>query len=144
MFTTFTTHGIQQLTLMVNVGKITRKVVFTVPCVYGNMGKACFTTGDADLIKAMKADPKFGVFYFVKEEVLDEAPVELSEEPIKSIEDELKDPATAVYDETVTTKGMAVAYIQGNYDGVFTTSTVEDMKREAARKWNVIFKNWKK
>lgn len=144
MFTTFTTHGIQQLTLMVNVGKITRKVVFTVPCVYGNMGKACFTTGDADLIKAMKADPKFGVFYFVKEEVLD-APEETISEPItKTIEDELRDPATAVYDETVTTKGMAVAYIQGNYDDVFTTSTVEDMKREAARKWNVIFKNWGK
>lgn len=143
MITTFTTHGIQQLSLLIKAGDKTRSVIFTVPCVYGNMGKACFTTSDAELIKALKASPMFNVFYFVKEEINDE-PEQTSETATKSIEDELRDPSTAVYDETVTTKGMAVAYIQGNYDGVFTTSTVEDMKREAARKWNVIFKNWGK
>ena len=144
MITTFTTHGIHQLTLLFPVNGSMRTAVFTVPCVYGNMGKACFTTSDAELIKVMKADPKFGVFYFVKEEILDAQEEIVAETSVKTIEDELRDPATAVYDETVTTKGMAVAYIQGNYDGVFTATTVEEMKREAARKWNVIFKNWGK
>ena len=144
MLTTFTTHGIQQLTLLVQAGETTHKVVFTVPVVYGNMGKACFTTCDKELIKAMKAHHMFGVFFFVKEELSDSDDTEVAATNTKTIEDELKDPATAVYDETVTTKGMAVAYIQGNYDGVFTATTVEEMKREAARKWNVIFKNWGK
>lgn len=144
MITTFTTQGIQQLTLLFKVGAMMRTVVFTVPVVYGNMGKACFTTSDAELIEAMKADSMFNVFYFVKEEIKDTPEETEGEAAPKTIEDELKDPATAVYDESVTSKGMAVAYIQGNYDGVFTTSTVEEMKREAARKWNVIFKNWGK
>lgn len=144
MVTTFTTHGYQQLTLMFEVRGNAHKVVFTVPCVYGNMSKACFTTCDAELIKAMKADSQFGVFYFVKDEVLDAPQFGDFADAPKPIEEELKDPSTAVYDETVTTKGMAVAYIQGNYDDVFTATTVEEMKREAARKWNVIFKNWGK
>ena len=46
-------------------------VVFTVPVVYGNMGKACFTTNDPKLAEAMKNSPMFGVNYFVKEEIAD-------------------------------------------------------------------------
>lgn len=144
MTTIFTTHGIQQLTLLVPTGGTTHKVVFTVPVVYGNMGKACFTTSNKDIINALKAHPMFNVFFFVKEEFSDECNEEETVAKNITIEDELRDIATAVYDETVTTKGMAIAYIQGNYDDLFTATTVEDMKREAARKWNVIFKNWGK
>ena len=99
-------------------------------------------SGCADMVKALKAHPDYNVVFFLKDEPKKE--YEVVVEKVKTIEDELKDPATAVYDETVTTKGMAVAYIQGNYDDVFTATTVEEMKREAARKWNVIFKNWGK
>lgn len=143
MITTFTTHGIQQLTILIKVGEEMRTVVFTVPVVYGNMGKACYTTNDPKLAEAMKNSPMFGVNFFIKEEILDN-PTEAAEPKVKPIEDDLKDPSTAVYDDTVTTKGMAVAYIQGNYDGVFTSSSVEEMKREAARKWNVVFTKWGK
>lgn len=62
----------------------------------------------------------------------------------KAIEDDLADPENATIVESVTTKGMAVAYIQGMYGESFTATTVEDMKREAAQKWNVIFPKWGK
>lgn len=144
MTTIFTTHGIQQLTLLVQTGETTHKVVFTVPVVYGNMGKACFTTSNKDIINALKAHPMFNVFFFVKEEFPDECNEEEAVAMNITIEDELKDPATAVYNETVTTKGMAVAYIQGMYGESFTATSVEDMKREAARRWNTLFPKWGK
>lgn len=144
MTTIFTTHGIQQLTLLVQTGETTHKVVFTVPVVYGNMGKACFTTSNKDIINALKAHPMFNVFFFVKEEFSDECNEEEAVAKNITIEDELKDPATAVYNETVTTKGMAVVYIQGMYGESFESTTVEEMKREAARRWNVVFSNWGK
>lgn len=117
---------------------------FTFPVLYGNKGVSTFSTNDTALVEALKAHPEYGSLFYIKEGDEGAEKGAIDTEVIKTIEDELLDPATAVYDETVTTKGMAVAYIQGNYDGVFTTTTVEDMKREAARKWNVIFKNWGK
>jgi hypothetical protein len=39
---------------------------------------------------------------------------------------------------------MAIAYIQGMYGESFTATTVEDMKREAAQKWNTLFPKWGK
>ena len=107
---------------------------------FGVKGESLYSTADDAMVQALKNHKYYGVYFFLKSE---DAPV-LINEVTKTIEDELKDPATAVNDETVTTKGMALAYIQGHYDDVFTTSTVEEMKREAARKWNVIFKNWGK
>ena len=107
---------------------------------FGVKGESLYSTADDAMVQALKNHKYYGVYFFLKSE---DAPV-LINEVTMTIEDELLDPATAVYDESVTTKGMAVAYIQGNYDGVFTTTTVEDMKREAAQKWNVIFKNWGK
>lgn len=144
MTTIFTTHGIQQLTLLVQTGETTHKVVFTVPVVYGNMGKACFTTSNKDIINALKAHPMFNVFFFVKEESSDECNEEETVAKNITIEDDLADPENAIIVESVTTKGMAVAYIQGMYGESFTATTVEDMKREAAQKWNVIFPKWGK
>lgn len=145
MITTFTTHGIQQLTLLFRVGERMHTVVFTVPVVYGNMGKACYTTSDTELIKAMKADPKFDVFYFVKEEIMDEVIEEYATiVKGKTIEDELADPENAVRNDTVTSKQMAIAFIQGTFGEAFSqpSMSVEDMKREAARRWNVVFEKW--
>lgn len=144
MMTKFTTKCPLNLDITVKVGDKFRNVVFAIPMVYGNPLPSTFTTNDKELAEALKKHRDFGVAFFIEEEVLD-TPEEVASEVItKTIEDELRDPETAIYDETVTTKGMAVAYIQGNYDAIFTTSTVEEMKREAARKWNVIFKNWGK
>lgn len=142
MLTTFTTHCPINLEIFVNVNGKFRSAKFTFPVIYGNKGVSTFSTDSVDMVNALKKHPDFNVVFFLKDEpkTIDVA-VEFKP---KTIEDELLDPATAVYDETVTTKGMAVAYIQGNYDDVFTATTVEEMKREAARKWNVYFKNWGK
>ena len=110
---------------------------------FGVKGESLYSTADDAIAEALKNHKYYGVYFFLKSEDNSETSAETTE-PVKTIEDELRDPETAIYDETVTTKGMAVAYIQGNYDAIFTTSTVEEMKREAARKWNVIFKNWGK
>lgn len=141
---TFTIDDSRNLTLSLKVNGRTRWVSFTFPVLYGNKGVSTFSTNDMALVEALKAHPEYGSLFYIKEGDEGAETESIVTEVIKTIEDELKDPATAVYDETVTTKGMAVAYIQGNYDDVFTATTVEDMKREAARKWNVIFKNWGK
>lgn len=113
------------------------------PVFFGIAYESTYSTSDKDIIEALKRHPDFNVIFFVKTEDADAPKVVETTKP-KTIEDELRDPETAVYDETVTTKTMAVAYIQGMFDENFTSTTVEDMKREAARKWNVIFKNWGK
>lgn len=142
MATIFTTKSPLDISFAVCVNGRWQTVKFIPAAMYGVKSESLFVADD-ELAEAMKRHHWFGVNFFVKEEV-EEANGAVAEEAIKTIEDELRDPETAVYDETVTTKGMAVAYIQGNYDDVFTATTVEEMKREAARKWNVIFKNWGK
>lgn len=147
MFAVFTTGSSLDLNMGIEVNGEVKYVKFIPAVLYGSKGESLFSTNDAALIDAMKKHHYYGVYYTVKEEINDECSVNeacCTTEPVKTIEEELRDPETAVYDETVTTKGMAVAYIQGNYDDVFTATTVEEMKREAARKWNVIFKNWGK
>lgn len=143
MFTVFTTKTPLDITFTVKVGDKMRKVSFVTSALYGTKGESLFIA-DAEVAEAMKKHPWYGVHFFVKEEVkANNSNVEKDNKP-KTIEDELRNPETAVYDETVTTKTMAVAYIQGMFDENFTSTTVEDMKREAARKWNIIFKNWGK
>lgn len=107
---------------------------------FGVKGESLYSTADEDITKALKNHKYYGVYFFLKSE---DAPVLINEEG-KTIEDDLADPENAIIVESVTTKGMAVAYIQGMYGESFTATTVEDMKREAAQKWNVIFPKWGK
>lgn len=141
---TFTTGDARNLTMSIKVNGRTRWVKFTFPVIYGNKGKSTFSTCDKALIEALCTHPEYGSLFYILETVEDEIVDASTSIPFKTIEDELLDPATAVYNETVTTKGMAVAYIQGMYGESFTATTVEDMKREAAQKWNVIFPKWGK
>lgn len=142
--TTFTTGDARNLTLSIKVNGRTRWVSFTFPVIYGNKGISTFSTSDKALIEALKRHPEYGTLFYIKESIEESSTMGTNAEVTKTIEDELLDPATAVYNETVTTKGMAVAYIQGMYGESFTATTVEDMKREAAQKWNVIFPKWGK
>ena len=144
MMTRFTTKCPLNLDFMVKVGDKFHNVVFTIPMVYGTPQPSTYTTYNKEVAEALKKHRDFGVAFFIDEESDADEQNSSKVTATKAIEDDLKDPSTAVYDDTVTTKGMAVAYIQGNYDGVFTSSSVEDMKREAARKWNVVFTKWGK
>ena len=141
---TFTTGDARNLTMSIKVNGRTRWVKFTFPVIYGNKGKSTFSTCDKALIEALSKHPEYGSLFYILETVEEEIVDASTSMPSKTIEDELLDPATAVYNETVTTKGMAIAYIQGMYGESFTATTVEDMKREAAQKWNVIFPKWGK
>jgi hypothetical protein len=94
------------------------------------------------MVNALKKHPDFNVVFFLEDEP---KIIEVAEEPkAKTIEDELGDAENAIIVESVTTKGMAIAYIQGMYGESFTATTVEDMKREAAQKWNTLFPKWGK
>jgi hypothetical protein len=142
MRTIFTTRSPLDLSLAIKVNGTIRKVKFVSSAIYGTKCESLFSA-DEELAEAMMKHPLFGVYYYVKE--MPKSVVEASkEEKPKSIEDELNDPANAIIVENVTTKGMAIAYIQGMYGESFTATTVEDMKREAAKKWNTLFPKWGK
>lgn len=144
MFTVFTTRCRLNLDLTLKVGDVFRSVKFTFPVIYGNAGESTFATHDDELIEALKKHKDFNVVFFLKEEERSDAEKEAIVKQSKAIEDELTDPENAIIVDSVTTKGMAIAYIQGMYNEGFTATTVEEMKREAARKWNTVFPNWGK
>lgn len=140
MRTIFTSNIDLSFTLKVN--GVARKVKFISSAMYGTKCESLFSA-DAELAKAMKEHPFYGTYYRVKEEPK-EAEVITEASKTKTIEDELGDAENAIIVESVTTKGMAIAYIQGMYGENFTATTVEDMKREAAQKWNTLFPKWGK
>lgn len=110
---------------------------------FGVKGESLYSTADDAMVQALKNHKYYGVYFFLKSE---DSPITSIEavEPAKTIEDELADAENAIIVENVTTKGMAVAYIQGMYGESFTTTSVEEMKREAAKKWNTLFPKWGK
>lgn len=146
--TTFAIDEHRNLTLSIKVDGRTRWVTFSFPVIYGNRGNSTFSTSDPKLIEALKNHKEFGSLFYIKNN--DAEGVETNENGVnihadnKAIEEELPTPENAIIVESVTTKGMAVAYIQGMYGESFTATTVEDMKREAAQKWNTTFPKWGK
>lgn len=136
----FTTKSTKTIDISVKVNGKSHRVSFMPSVLFGMKGESLYSTADEDITKALKNHKYYGVYFFLKSE---DAPVLINEEP-KTIEDELCDPANPIIVESVTTKGMAIAYIQGMYGESFTTTTVEDMKREAAQKWNTLFPKWGK
>lgn len=142
MATIFTTKSPLDISFAVCVNGRWQTVKFIPAAMYGVKSESLFVADD-ELAEAMKRHHWFGVNFFVKEEV-EETNGAVAEEAIKTIEDELADADNATIVDSVTTKGMAVAYIQGMYGESFTATTVEDMKREAAQKWNTLFPKWGK
>jgi hypothetical protein len=136
----FTTKSTKTIDISVKVNGKSHRVSFMPSVLFGIKGESLYSTADEEITQALKNHKYYGVYFFLKSE---DAPVLINEEP-KTIEDELTDIENAIIVESVTTKGMAVAYIQGMYGESFTATTVEDMKREAAQKWNVIFPKWGK
>lgn len=142
MATIFTTKSPLDISFAVCVNGRWQTVKFIPAAMYGVKSESLFVADD-ELAEAMKRHHWFGVNFFIKEEV-EEANGAVAEEAIKPIEDELADADNAIIVESVTTKGMAVAYIQGMYGESFTATSVEEMKREAAKRWNTLFPKWGK
>lgn len=142
MATIFTTRSPLDISFSVYINGVWQTVKFIPAAMYGVKSESLFVADD-ELAEAMKRHHWFGVNFFIKEEV-EEANGAVTQEAIKPIEDELGDADNAIIVESVTTKGMAVAYIQGMYGESFTTTSVEEMKREAAKRWNTLFPKWGK
>lgn len=138
MRTLFTTRGPLDLSFTIKVNGVLRRVKFVSSAIYGTKCESLFSA-DAELAEAMKKHPMYGVYFYVKEDSNVASEVEETSKPEKGVK---ADNATIV--DTVTTKAMAIAYIQGVFGESFESSTVEDMKNEALRKWNVNFVNWGK
>lgn len=141
--TVFTTGGSICPKFCVKVRGRLVNVNFIPSVLFGIRGESTFATRDKDLADAIKAHHYFGTYIFVKRET-DEAPKVVEEAKSKSVEEDLKDSANAIIVENVTTKAMAIAYIQGMYGENFTSTSVEEMKREAAKRWNTLFPKWGK
>jgi hypothetical protein len=146
--TTFAIDDHRNLTLSIKVDGRTRWVSFSFPVIYGNRGNSTFSTSDPKLIEALKNHKEFGSLFYIKNDDAENAEINENGAIIhadnKAIEDDLTEPENAIIVESVTTKGMAVAYIQGMYGESFTATSVEEMKREAAKKWNTLFPKWGK
>lgn len=120
------------------------KVLFTAPALFGNVGKAEFTTNDKALIEVMKKSPMFNVEYFVKEEIADEvAPI--AEEEAKEVDYyALCDASKIIYQEdSVVDIKTAQNWLQREHSAVFKARKAETIKEEAAKVYNTIFINWK-
>lgn len=136
----FTTRSTKTIDISIKVKGKVQRVSFMPSVLFGVKGESLYSTADDDIAEALKNHKYYGVYFFLKSE---DAPVLINEET-KTIEDELADADNAIIVDNVTTKGMAIAYIQGMYGESFTATTVEDMKREAAQKWNTLFPKWGK
>lgn len=143
MITVFTTRDRSHYNLSVKVDNTWRTVKFEPPVIHGNVLQSTFSTSDPKLTKALKEHPWFDKIFFVQHTIDDTPTISAN---VKTIEEELKDADTAIHNEAVTTKQMAIAFIQGTFDESFSqpNMSVEEMKREAARRWNVTFPNWGK
>lgn len=137
----FVTGDSKSLTLHLIVKGRREKVHIEAPVAYGITDKAYYSTSNEDIAEALKKHPYYGEQFRLESEV-DDTPKEV--EVVVKPEDLLTDAENAIYEESVTSKAKAVAYIQGMYDESFAnTSSIEEMKKEAARRWNIIFVNWK-
>jgi hypothetical protein len=107
---------------------------------FGVKGESLYSTADDAIAEALKKHKYFGVYFFLKNE---DIPAPEKAEP-KTIEEELSDPTAAIRNESVVTKQMAIAFIQGTFGETFSmpNMSVAEMKREAARRWNVLFVKW--
>ena len=106
--TVFTTGGSLCPKICVEVrGKLVN-VNFIPSVLFGIRGESTFSTRDKDLAEAIKAHHYFGTYIFVKRET-EETPKVEDKVVVKTIEDELRDPETAVYDESSPAQHLLAA-----------------------------------
>lgn len=134
----FTTKSTKTIDISLRVNGELRRVSFMPSVLFGVKGESLYSTADDAMVQALKNHKYYGVYFFLKSE---DTPVPKKEEP-KTIEEELSEPTSPIIVESVTNRAMAIAYIQGTYEESFTSTSNEDMRREAARRWNILFPKW--
>ena len=143
MRTTFTTGDASRLEIYVVTSDDRGvPVSFTPPVLFGNVGKSTYTTCDDKIAEAIKKHSYFGSMIFLKSEENDGA------KPNKAKEKESVDykamcsPDNPIGEVAeVTSVATAVHWLQSTHSAVWSSRKVEDIKAEAASKYNTLFPN---
>ncbi len=144
MKTTFTLNDHSRLELyVIRANGQGSTVRFVPPVLFGNVGVSTFTTNDDALAAAIKKHPYYGQIVFLREEVANAA-----ETPKTVTVAESKDYA-ALCDATkpivtvdaVTSIAAANHWLQSEHGQVFSSKKIDDIKSEAASKYNTLFPN---
>lgn len=104
-----------------------------------------FITSDKELQEAIEKSPYFGTEIILTEETADVAKVEdkTPQEPV--IVDYwamLTNPEYVIEEPSVTSIQKAKMWLQANHGKSFAGTTKDEIKREAATSYNVLFPNW--
>lgn len=138
----FTTGCSRSLAVHLIVDGRRERVSIEPPVSFGFIDNAYYITNNEKIAEALKKHPSYDFLFFLESEV-DDAP-KVEEVVVEKPEDFLDYTKDIIYEDSVNTKTKAVAYIQGMFDEAFNnTSSVDAMKKEAAKRWNVIFNAWK-
>lgn len=114
--------------------------------------KGYYITSDKELQKAIESSKMFGVEFFLENTEDDVVEVK-AEEKVEEVAEEVA-PATKTYEEylanpdevvretTVTTLQKAKMWLQATHGKTFKGVTKDDIRKEAAEKYNTLFENW--
>ena len=128
--------------ITIETSKGEERVEFIPEVMYGKVIGSKYYTNDPEVIAELKKHPYFGgLIYIIKEEV-EEVPAEEAA-PSNNPKDYLSKGKPVIEEDTVTSAATASLWLQKEMGEVFESTKVAEMKIEAAKKWNVIFKNWK-
>lgn len=104
-----------------------------------------FVTSDEELQEAIEKSPYFGTEIIVAEQTINEETPK-QEEPqeatIINYREMLTDAESSIEAPEVTTIQKAKMWLQANYGKSFKGTTKDEIKKEAAATYNVIFPNW--
>ena len=118
--------------------------------------KGYFITSDVELQKAIESSKLFGKDILLEstiEDAVEEKIEEKSEEKVeevaevvapttKTYEEYLTNPEEVVRETTVTTLQKAKMWLQATHGKTFKGVTKDDIRKEAAEKYNTLFENW--
>lgn len=111
---------------------------------YHNM-KGYFTTSSEELQKAIENSVLFGTEIILAEETINEETPK-QEEPqeatIINYREMLANAETAIEEPSVTSIQKAKMWLQANHGKSFVGTSKDEIKREAATIYNVLFPNW--
>lgn len=114
--------------------------------------KGYFITSDVELQKAIESSKLFGKEFYL-ESTIEDATEEKAEEKVeevaevvaptaKTYEEYLTNPEEVVRETTVTTLQKAKMWLQATHGKTFKGVTKDDIRKEAAEKYNTLFENW--
>ena len=140
----FTTGNSTSLFFTVRLAdKRTVSVEFEAPMLFGNKGKAVFSTINTELIEKLKNHPLFGSAFFLQSEEAEPAIV-VEEDNAEVDYTTLCDPNKPInVIDSVTNVAQAQSWVQMLHGTVFSARKAETIKAEAAKKFNAVFPNWK-